>query len=85
MEKQFLLYLLYITLVELREHAHDTNDKKVFWLCDLLHNVPLHLESDESSKDTYKRLIENAESLGMEKWLEVRKEEFYSQCPEYKP
>ncbi|HEY4481249.1 MAG TPA: hypothetical protein VI489_00180 [Candidatus Brocadiaceae bacterium] len=85
MEKKFLLYLLYMTLVELREHAYESNDKKTYWLCDLLHNVPLHLESDESAKETYNRLIEEVENLGMQKWIETRKKEFHSQSPEYKP
>lgn len=79
MEKEFLLYLMYITFVEMREHAHKINDKIFFWLCDLLHNVPLNMGSEESVQSTYNRLVENAKTLGMQKWLEKRKEEFDSE------
>ena len=83
MEKQFLLYLLYITLVELRERAYDQNDKRTFWLCDLLHNVPLALPSEESTQEAYKELIQNVHTLGIEEWLEARKKEFIERYPHF--
>jgi hypothetical protein len=49
MERQFLLYILYITLVEMREQAYEQDDKRTYWLCNLLHNVPMALESAEST------------------------------------
>jgi len=45
MERKFLLYLLYIALIDIRERAYEQNDKTTFGLCDLLHNVPLYLIS----------------------------------------
>jgi hypothetical protein len=78
MEKKFLLYLLYMTLVELREYAYENNDKKTFWMCDLLHNVPMSLETEHDTANAYKELQEKVASLGMEKWFENRTNEFRS-------
>jgi hypothetical protein len=82
MEKKSLLYLLYSTLIELRSKAYESGDKRSFWLCDILHNVPLYINSDEEVKETYKRLIEEVENLGINEWLEARKKEFLSASPE---
>ena len=84
MEKQFLLYLLYTALVDIRARSYENNDKTSFWLCDILHNVPLHISSDEDVNETYERVIDNVKSIGIENWLETRKEEFYAMYPEYK-
>jgi len=83
MEKNFLLYLLYITLVELRERSYEQNDKRTFWLCDLLHNVPLALSSEESTQEVYNELIQNVHALGIEEWLETRKKEFTERYPQF--
>jgi len=83
MEQKFLLYVLYITLVEIREQAYEKKDNRLFWLCDMLHNVPFALMSEDSTKDAYNHLLESVEHLGIEDWLNKRQEEFYSRFPEY--
>ena len=84
MEKRFLLHLLYITLNDIRARSYEQNDRKTFWLCDLLHKIPLQLASEESIREAYNNLSENAKTLGIEHWLDIRKEEFYDQYPQYK-
>jgi hypothetical protein len=83
MEKQFLLYLLYISLIDIRARSYENNDKTTFWLCDLLHNIPLRLNSEEEIKDAYERLLDNINSLGVQDWLDTRMKEFYEKYPEY--
>ena len=68
----------------MREHAYETNDKKIFWLCDMLHNIPGHLNSEEGSKKEFINLIENTKALGLESWINSRMVEFYERFPEYK-
>jgi hypothetical protein len=83
-EKKFLLYLLYITLIELREFSHETNNKKFYWLADILHNIPLGIDSNEEEvKKLYQDLVDNVKELGIQSWLETRKSEFFSQNPEF--
>lgn len=84
MEKQFLLHLLYIALIDIRERSYENNDKTSFWLCDLLHNIPLSLGSEDDIKTAYQDLIANVNALGVQGWLKAREEEFYEQHPEYK-
>ena len=84
MEKQFLLYLLHIALIDIRARSYENNDKTSFWLCDLLHNIPLRLNSEEDIKDAYERLVDNINTLGVQDWLNTRMEEFYKRYPEYK-
>jgi hypothetical protein len=85
MEKKFLLYLLYIALVDIRERSYENNDKASFWLCNLLHNVPSALaEGDEGVIDAYNLICERVEHDDMDKWLETRKKEFYDRYPEFK-
>ena len=82
MEKQFLLYLLYIALVDMRERSYEKNDKASYWLCNLLHNVPLALTSEEGVKAAYETVCDRIEHDHMQKWLEDRKREFYDRFPE---
>ena len=84
MEKKFLLYLLYITLIEIRERSYEVNDKRTFWLCDLMHNTPMALQTEEATKEAYSEIIEKVRALGIEEWLENRKKEFVEQNPQYK-
>ena len=84
MEKKFLHYLLYAALIDLRYRANENNDKASFWLCDLLHNIPLNLNTDEDIERAYIRLCEKIEFGGKQDWLNIRKEEFYNRYPEYK-
>ena len=83
MEKHFLQYLLYTALIDIRERSYENKDKKSFYLADLLHNIPLHLNDDEDIQDAYKRLLENVQSLGLGQWLDTRKKEFFESYPEY--
>jgi len=76
MEKMFLQYLLYTTFIELRSKAYESGDKRSFWLCDILHNVPLYINSEEEVDETYRRLLEEVENLGINNWLSAKREEF---------
>lgn len=76
MEREFLKYLLYITFVELREHAYEIKDQKVFWLCDLLHNIPGNMDSEEEAKVSYERLKSAVDHDGKQSWLDLRMAEF---------
>lgn len=84
METKFLLYLLYISLIDIRERSYESKDDITFGLCDLLHNIPLQLTSEEGAKDAYNYLVSNVESLGLEKWMNTRLTEFYNRFPEFK-
>jgi hypothetical protein len=84
MERKFLLYLLYITLVEIREYSQENKNERLFWLTDLLHNIPFQLDSEDEVKNAYSNLIDNVKELGIEKWLETRETEFYSSFPQFK-
>ncbi len=81
MKKEFLLYLIYITLIEIRERSLETNDKMTFLLCDLLHNIPLHIKSDKNINEAYKDLKEKVEEKGLQNWFKTRKDEFLSRNP----
>jgi len=83
MQKEFLIYLLYITLVEIRERSYTNKDERTFWLCDMLHNVPAALKSEEQSIDAYNKILNNVEALNLKSWLDTRMTEFYERFPEY--
>ena len=85
MEKQFLLFLLYITLIDIRERTSENGDKASYWLCNLLHNVPLVLNHDDAIKEVYKGVLARVKQDGMNKWLETRIQEFYAAYPDFKP
>lgn len=82
-EQKFLAYVLYITLVEIRSQAYEKGDSRLFWLADILHNVPLSLLDDDASKRAYDKLLKAVETLKIDEWLEVRRKEFYQSYPEY--
>lgn len=84
MERNFLLYLLYTALIDIRSRSHEINDKTSFGLCDLLHTVPLQLMHDERIKETYEDFLKRIENRGLQNWMKARMEEFYSRYPEYK-
>jgi len=84
MEKKFLCYLLYVALVDIRERSHENGDKASFWLCNLLHNLPLVLaEGDHELVNAYNIIRERVDHDNMGQWLETRKQEFYSRYPEF--
>ena len=83
MQKEFLIYLLYITLVEIRERSYANKDERTFRLCNMLHNVPAALKSEEQRIDAYNKIVDDAEALNLKNWLDTRMVEFYARFPEY--
>jgi hypothetical protein len=83
MEDKFLLYLLYVVLIDVRARSYEINDKVSHGLCDLLHNVPLSLAHGNDSNEVYNQFCEKIVSKGLQEWLDNRKREFYTRFPEY--
>jgi hypothetical protein len=83
MEKKFLAYLLYVTLLEMREWGYENKNSRIYHLCDLLHNVPGQLLSEQEAKEGFQYILERVNDLNIPEWLTVRKEEFISRFPEY--
>lgn len=83
-EKKFLAYVLYVTLIEIREEAYEHNRARQYRLADMLHNVPAALLDEEAAKEEYKKLLEAVRSLNVPEWLAAREEEFYNRFPEFK-
>lgn len=42
--REAIHHALYLALVEMRTEAHEIGNKKLFYLADLMHNIPLQLE-----------------------------------------
>ena len=75
-EQQFLAYIVYITLLEVREKAYSDKDSRLYHLADLIHNIPFRLLSESSSKEEYNRLLDAVEFLNITDWLKAREREF---------
>ncbi|RAJ80293.1 hypothetical protein CLV59_105402 [Chitinophaga dinghuensis] len=84
-EQQFLAYILYSTLVQFRAQGLETNDKPLFWISDLLHNIPLQLLDEDKSKAAFERLEANVRTYEIDKWLEDHRKGFLMSFPEYRP
>lgn len=84
MEKKFLLYILYITLIEIREYSYENKNEKFFWLADMMHDIPFQLETENDIKNAYKSLLEKVEELNINNWLETKQQDFFSRFPEFK-
>lgn len=82
-EQKFLAYVLYITLVEIREKAYETDDSRLYYLTDLMHNVPFSLLDNVSAKEEYDSLVRAVDVLKINEWLKAREKEFYQRFPEY--
>lgn len=82
-EKKFLAYILYSTLLEIRENAYNSNDSRLYHLADMLHNVPFSLLDEESAKSEYNKVLETVEQLNVPQWLEQRMEEFKNRFTEF--
>jgi hypothetical protein len=80
-EKKFLAYVLYATLLEIRENALTEKNWRVYHLTDILHNVPGSLLDGEEAKKEYKRLLEAVENLKIDDWLNKRTQEFNERFP----
>lgn len=81
-KKKFLSYVLYITLVEIREKAYESKDSRLFHLSDILHNIPLSLLNDELVESEYDELLKSVETLNISDWLDSRITEFRQRFPE---
>ena len=75
-KRKFLAYILYVTLLEIREKAYQENDMRAYHLADMLHNVPLSLLDNESTEIEYERVLQSFEALGVSDWLSNRVKEF---------
>ena len=84
MEKDFLLYIIYIAFIEIRIHAYENTNEASIKLCNLLHTIPLILIEKENGKEAYKMFLEKVERMEMNSWLDNRKTEFFERYPMYK-
>ena len=82
-EKKFLAYILYITLLEIRENAYTEGNSRLYYLADMLHNAPFSLLSDELAKEEYEKVLQTVEELKIFDWLNNRRIEFKERFPEY--
>ena len=68
--------LLFGALLEIRSEGRETNNKVVFHLADLFHNVVLEMENAAegrvSSEEVLKLLEERAKEAGLERWLDEK-------------
>lgn len=71
-KKELLYKLLYQIMIEIREEAYLKENKKIYGLSDLVHNIPLILLKVENENDydaIFKKINDKAESLGIQNWL----------------
>ena len=74
MDTRELLYrILFRGLMEIRAEAYTIQNKQIFFIADLLHQLPLDLASelseDKSFDDVLKSLQERAHEQGSDQWL----------------
>ncbi|MEM8532027.1 MAG: hypothetical protein AAGF95_14375 [Chloroflexota bacterium] len=74
MDTRELLYrILFRGLVEIRAEAYTIQNKQIFFIADLLHQLPLDLASelseDASFDDVLKSLQERSHEKGSDQWL----------------
>jgi hypothetical protein len=81
-EKKFLAYVLYVTLLEIREKAYAENNSRLYHLSDMLHNIPFSLLNDKLAQEEYEKLLQTVEELKIFDWLNNRKKEFEERFPE---
>lgn len=69
--KKKLFKILYLALIEIRAESND-NNKKIFEISNLLHNLPLKLSKDDCNYDLlYNEILESSKSNnGLNKWIE---------------
>ena len=83
-EKKFLAYVLYATLLEIRESAYKENNSRLYHLSDMLHNVPSSLLEEEEAREEYKKLLQEVKGLKIYDWWKNRRKEFEQRFPELK-
>lgn len=74
MDTRELLYrILFRGLIEIREEAYTIHNKKIFFVADLLHQLPLdladELPEDMSFDDMLNSLRARAQEKGGDQWL----------------
>ncbi|HEX8729125.1 MAG TPA: hypothetical protein VF739_10900 [Ktedonobacterales bacterium] len=79
MSKSQLSRLLYLALIDLRAEGHSAENRLVFLLADLFHNIPLQLDQvyrgDLTPDDVLRWLHTRAHGTPMEAWLTLREQE----------
>ena len=85
--KRGLYRLLSTALIEIREKGYASNDKIVFALADLFHNIPGNLyrleQGEITVQDIMRELEEYARRHGIEGWLDLRLGEIAKYHPEW--
>lgn len=81
-KKEFLAYVLYATLLEIRDSAYNENNSRIYHLTDMLHNVPFSLLNDEQIHEEYERILQTVETLKISDWLNSRIKEFRERFPD---
>jgi len=73
-EKEKVLKLLAYILLEIREEAHEVNNKKIFKLADLVHNLPYLMNTKLGNDGAFAEVLEELETRadlkGLSAWLE---------------
>ncbi len=74
--KAQVYHLLYLALLDLRAEGHNAENRLVFLLADLFHNIPLQLDrvdrGDLAPEDILRWLRIRALGTPMEAWLNLR-------------
>jgi hypothetical protein len=77
--KSQLYRLLYLALIDLRGEGHNAENRLMFLLADLFHNIPLQLDlvdrGDLALEDILRWLRSRARGTPMEAWLNLREQE----------
>lgn len=85
--KPGLYQLLKDALIEMRAKGYASDDKVVFSLADLFHNVPMELYMLERGEITVREIMrdleERARRRGIEGWLDLRIGEIAANHPEW--
>lgn len=73
MEKEFLFKVMYVSILQIRELAHESNDMKIFSMSKFIHNLPLQLlqaETEEDFQKLFEEYKQKAKDYGVEKWFD---------------
>lgn len=73
-EKEYILKLLYIALIEIREASHSQESHRCFVLSDIFHTVPLRMNRAEKGEISYADIVtgiqQKCEQRNCIAWLE---------------
>ncbi len=83
LEKNFLAYVLYATLLEVRESAYADKNSRLYHLANMLHNTPFSLLNDEQAREEFTKMLQTVEELKIFDWLNNRMKEFKERFPEF--